>query len=108
MALTAEKLGEMYKLSRHDVDEFALRSQTRWRLANNAGYFKSEIVPITLKSKKGDQQFLVDEHPRETTIETLTKLAPVFQKEGLVTAGNASVYFFILLSFERLKTVTYF
>jgi acetyl-CoA acyltransferase 2 len=90
MALTAEKLGSMYKLSRQDVDDFALRSQTRWRLANNAGYFKNEITPVALKSKKGEQQFLVDEHPRETTIETLTKLAPVFQKDGLVTAGNAS------------------
>lgn len=97
MALTAEKLGSMYKLSRQDVDDFALRSQTRWRLANNAGYFKNEITPVALKSKKGEQQFLVDEHPRETTIETLTKLAPVFQKDGLVTAGNASVCEFTFL-----------
>uniref|UniRef100_A0AC34PUT0 Uncharacterized protein n=1 Tax=Panagrolaimus sp. JU765 TaxID=591449 RepID=A0AC34PUT0_9BILA len=90
MAMTAEKLGEMYKLTRKDCDEFALRSQTRWRLANNAGYFKNEIVPVAVKTKKGDQEFAVDEHPRETTIENLTKLPPVFKKDGLVTAGNAS------------------
>ena len=99
MGLTAEKLGSMYKLSRQEVDEFALRSQTRWKLANNAGYFKNEIVPIALKTKKGEQQFLVDEHPRPTTIEMLTKLAPVFQKDGLVTAGNASVCLNLFLSF---------
>jgi len=90
MGLTAEKLGEMYKLTRNECDEFALRSQTRWRLANNAGYFKNEITPIAIKTRKGDVQFAVDEHPRETTIETLAKLPPVFKKDGLVTAGSAS------------------
>lgn len=90
MGLTAEKLGEMYNLTRAECDEFALRSQTRWRLANNAGYFKNEITPITLKTRKGEEQFAVDEHPRETTIETLTKLPTVFKKDGLVTAGSAS------------------
>lgn len=60
-------------------------------LANNAGYFKAEIAPITIKTKKGDTVFDTDEHPRESTIEDFAKLAPVFQKDGLVTAGTASV-----------------
>jgi len=90
MGITAEKLGAKYKLSRQDVDEFAHSSQTRWRLANNGGYFKAEIVPITLKSKKGEVVFDADEHPRETTVEALMKLPSVFQKDGLVSAGNAS------------------
>jgi acetyl-CoA acyltransferase 2 len=90
MGLTAEKLGEQYKVTRQEADEFALKSQNRWRLANNAGYFKNEIEPMKLKSKKGEEVFEVDEHPRETTAESLAKLAPVFKKDGLVTAGNAS------------------
>uniref|UniRef100_A0A0N4ZAU2 3-ketoacyl-CoA thiolase, mitochondrial n=1 Tax=Parastrongyloides trichosuri TaxID=131310 RepID=A0A0N4ZAU2_PARTI len=90
MALTAEKLGDMYKISRRDVDEYALNSQLRWSLANNDGVFKREITPITIKGKKGDVKFEVDEHPRLTTIEKLSGLPPVFKKDGIVTAGNAS------------------
>uniref|UniRef100_A0A1I7ZLB4 3-ketoacyl-CoA thiolase, mitochondrial n=1 Tax=Steinernema glaseri TaxID=37863 RepID=A0A1I7ZLB4_9BILA len=90
MGLTAEKLGAQYKLTRAEVDEFAHRSQQRWRLANNAGYFNAEIQPITSKTKKGEVVFDTDEHPRDTTPEGLAKLPPVFQKDGLVTAGNAS------------------
>uniref|UniRef100_A0A914BUD8 Mitochondrial 3-ketoacyl-coa thiolase n=1 Tax=Acrobeloides nanus TaxID=290746 RepID=A0A914BUD8_9BILA len=90
MGITAEKLGAQYKLTRKEVDEFALRSQTRWRLSNNNGYFKNEITPIKIKGKKGEVSFEVDEHPRDTTIEILSGLKPVFQEGGLVTAGNAS------------------
>ncbi|KAK0398721.1 hypothetical protein QR680_002723 [Steinernema hermaphroditum] len=90
MGLTAEKLGAQYKVTRQEVDEFAHKSQQRWRLANNAGYFKAEIQPITQKTKKGEVVFDTDEHPRETTPEGLAKLPPVFQKDGVVTAGNAS------------------
>lgn len=90
MGLTAEKLGEKYNVTRDDADVFAEKSQSRWRLANNAGYFKSEIEPIKLKSNKGEEVFEIDEHPRETTKESLAKLRPVFKKDGLVTAGNAS------------------
>lgn len=90
MALTAEKLGEMYKITRNEVDEYANKSQLRWSLANNSGIFKDEITPMTIKGKKGDVNFEVDEHPRITTIEKLLSLQPVFQKNGLVTAGNAS------------------
>lgn len=66
--------------------------------ANDAGRFKEEIVPVPVKIKKQDTAVSVDEHPRpQTTIETLTKLKPVFQKEGLVTAGSASVCYLLLL-----------
>lgn len=90
MALTAEKLGAKYKLTRRDVDEFALSSQTRWRLAANGGYFDNEIVPITIKGRKGETSFDRDEYPRETSMGSLSELKPLFQKDGLVTAGNAS------------------
>jgi acetyl-CoA acetyltransferase family protein len=91
MAITAENLAEQYKISRQDCDEYALRSQKTWAAANEAGRFKDEIAPIEIKSKKGPVQFAVDEHPRpQTTMEILAKLAPVFKKDGVVTAGNAS------------------
>ncbi|KAI6180310.1 3-ketoacyl-CoA thiolase, mitochondrial [Aphelenchoides besseyi] len=90
MGITAENLGEKYGITRQEVDEYALKSQNRWRLANNAGYFKKEIEALKLKSRKGEIAFEVDEHPRETTIESLQKLPPVFKKNGLVTAGTAS------------------
>jgi acetyl-CoA acyltransferase 2 len=90
MAQTAEKLGEKYELSRVDVDQVAVDSQTRWAAANAAGKFKDEIVPVILKSKKGDVSFEVDEHPRATDAAALAKLPPYFKKDGLVTAGNAS------------------
>ena len=90
MGITAENLGQKYKVTREDSDEYALKSQQRWRLANNAGYFKAEIEPIMLKSKKGENSFEVDEHPRETTPEQIAKLPPVFKKDGLVNAANAS------------------
>ena len=90
MGVTAENLGEKYKLTRKETDEFALKSQNRWRLANNAGYFKQEIEPMKLKTRKDEVSFEVDEHPRETTIEHLGKLPTVFKKDGVVTAGSAS------------------
>jgi acetyl-CoA acetyltransferase family protein len=91
MAVTAENLAEQYGLTRQQCDEYALGSQQRWAAANEAGRFKSEIVAIELPTKKGPVSFAVDEHPRpQSTIEALTKLAPVFKKDGVVTAGNAS------------------
>lgn len=68
--------------------------QNIYFLANNAGYFKAEIEPIKIKGRKGEEIFEIDEHPRETTPESFTKLPPVFKKDGLVNAGNASVCFF--------------
>jgi len=92
MGVTAENLGAKYNVTRAECDEYAHRSQTRWRLANNGGWFKAEIEPISVKSKKGaETAFEVDEHPRETTPESLGKLPSVFKKDGgLVSAGNAS------------------
>jgi acetyl-CoA acyltransferase 2 len=91
MALTAENLAEQYKLTRKDCDEYALQSQKRWKHANANGHFKDEITPVKIKGKKGDEFFQIDEHARgDATIEELGKLAPVFKKNGTVTAGNAS------------------
>jgi acetyl-CoA acetyltransferase family protein len=91
MAMTAENLAEQYQISRQECDEYALRSQKTWAAANEAGRFKDEIVPLEIKGKKGVTQFAVDEHPRpQSTMEALAKLAPVFKKDGVVTAGNAS------------------
>jgi acetyl-CoA acyltransferase 2 len=91
MAITAENLAEQYKITRQECDEYALRSQKAWAAANEAGRFKDEIVSVEIKTKKGPVQFAVDEHPRpQSTVETLGKLPPVFKKDGVVTAGNAS------------------
>ncbi|XP_076281921.1 yippee interacting protein 2 [Lasioglossum baleicum] len=91
MGMTAEKLGAQYGLKRQEVDQFALRSQQLWKAANDAGRFKEELAPVTVKVKKQDVVVDIDEHPRpKTTTESLAKLAPVFQKDGLVTAGSAS------------------
>jgi acetyl-CoA C-acetyltransferase/acetyl-CoA acyltransferase 2 len=91
MAVTAENLATKYGLSRADVDAYALTSQQRWAAANEKGYFKDEIAPIEIQQKKATVQFAVDEHPRpQTTMEILAKLPPVFKKDGVVTAGNAS------------------
>ncbi|CAJ0580174.1 unnamed protein product, partial [Mesorhabditis spiculigera] len=90
MGMTAEKLGAQYKVTREDADKFAARSQTLWKKANDAGVYKNEISPIEVKGRKGPEQFEVDEHPRLSTPEQLAKLKPVFKKDGLINAGNAS------------------
>ena len=93
MAITAENLATKYGISRQDCDDYALRSQQRWAAAHEAGAFKEEIAPIELPGKRGAPPvaFLTDEHPRpQSTPATLAKLAPVFKKDGVVTAGNAS------------------
>ncbi len=92
MAITAENLAAKYGISRDDCDEYALTSQKRWAAANEAGAFKDEIAPIELPARKGQTVTVaVDEHPRpQTTKEILGKLPPVFKKDGVVTAGNAS------------------
>jgi acetyl-CoA acyltransferase 2 len=74
-----------------DCDEFAIRSQTLWGKAHAAGVFDLEMAPVEIKSKKGTITVDTDEHPRpETTLEKLAKLRPVFTKDGVVTAANAS------------------
>ena len=91
MGITAENVASKWQITRKDQDDFALSSQTKTEKAQKDGKFKNEIVPVVLKSKKGDSIFEVDEHPRAgMTIETLARLDPVFKKDGTVTAGNAS------------------
>ncbi|CAH0764593.1 unnamed protein product [Diatraea saccharalis] len=91
MPQTAENLAEKYELKRGEVDEFALQSQKRWKTAYDAGIFKEEMAPITVKVKKQEVVVDKDEHPRpETTSEALCKLPVLFRKGGVVTAGNSS------------------
>jgi len=83
MGETGENVAEQWSVSREDQDAFAARSQERWKLANAAGRFDDELVPVG--------EVVVDEHPRpETTAAVLGKLEPAFRSEGTVTAGNAS------------------
>ncbi len=91
MAMTAENLGAKYDVTREDADAYAALSQARWKAAHDAGKFADEIVPVTIKTRKGEVVFDTDEHPRpQSTPESLAKLPPVFKKDGLVSAGNAS------------------
>ena len=91
MAETAEKLAEQYRVTRDEADRVALVSQQRAKAAWDAGRFDDEIVPVTIKSRKGEAQYRADEHMRpDTTLEALSTLRPYFKKDGLVTAGNAS------------------
>ena len=91
MGITAENVATQWQISRDQQDAFALQSQERAEAAQKAGVFQDEIVPVTVPNRKGDILIEEDEHPRhDTTIETLKKLRPAFDKEGSVTAGNAS------------------
>src|SRR6056297_195394 len=90
MGLTAENLQEMYKIPREASDEFAYNSQMRAKMAMENGYFKDEIVPITIPGTRKTPEivFDTDEHPRpETSLEGMAKLPPAFRKGGTVTAG---------------------
>jgi acetyl-CoA C-acetyltransferase len=91
MGITAENLAEKWNISREEQDAFAAESQRRAEVAINEGRFKDQIVPITLKSRKGETVFDTDEHPKPgTTAEKLSGMRPAFKKDGTVTAGNAS------------------
>ncbi len=91
MALTAEKLAAQYGITRDQVDEYSALTQQRYAAAREAGRFREEIAPVEVTTRKGPAAFDRDEHPRpETTRETLAKLKPIFQKDGLVHAGAAS------------------
>ena len=91
MGITAENVAEKWQISRDQQDMFAATSQMRAEKAQKENAFKDEIVPVTVPSRKGDIVIEDDEHPRHgTTIESLSKLRPAFDKEGSVTAGNAS------------------
>ncbi len=110
MGVTAENLVEKWKLTREEQDAFAVESHRRATHAIKEGRFKSQIVPITIKTRKGDVVFDTDEHVKpDTTMETLAKMKAVFKKEGgSVTAGNASgindgAAFFVLADAETAK-----
>jgi acetyl-CoA C-acetyltransferase len=91
MAITAENLAEKYGLSREEVDAYALRSQVAARKAQQAGLLAEEIVPVTVKDRKGNPvEITQDEGIRDTSIEALAKLPARFRKGGVVTPGNAS------------------
>ncbi|EHL07751.1 acetyl-CoA C-acetyltransferase [Desulfitobacterium hafniense DP7] len=91
MGITAENLAEMYGISREEQDEHALESHRRACRALKEGKLKEEIVPVEIVTKKETRLIAEDEHPREdVTLESFAKLRPAFQKEGTVTAGNAS------------------
>ena len=91
MGITAENVAAQFGISRDDQDKFALESQRRAAAAIDAGYFKSQIVPVEIQTRKGTTLFDTDEHPkRDTTMESLGKLRAAFKKDGTVTAGNAS------------------
>ena len=91
MGTTAENVAERWQITREEQDAFAAGSQAKAAAAQGAGRFADEIVPVTIKTRKGDQVVAVDEYPRAgTTAETLAKLRPAFDKDGSVTAGNAS------------------
>ena len=91
MGITAENIAQKYQISRQEQDELALRSQQLAAQAVAAGVFDAEIVPVTIKSRKGETVFARDEYPRaEATAEALAKLKPAFSADGTVTAGNSS------------------
>ena len=91
MGNTAENVARQWQLTRDEQDAFALGSQQKAEAAQKAGKFTDEIVPVTIKGRKGDTIIDTDEHPKHgTTIESLSKLRAAFDKEGTVTAGNAS------------------
>jgi acetyl-CoA acyltransferase len=91
MPETGENVAEAYQISREDQDKFAYRSQQNCKAAQASGFFAREIVPITIKTRKGETVVDTDEHPRgDTTMEMLAKLKTPFRSPGTVTAGNAS------------------
>ncbi|MEX0781650.1 MAG: thiolase family protein [Dehalococcoidia bacterium] len=90
MGITAENLAERYEVTRSAQDEFSAESQRRAINAIDQGYFKDQIVPLTIKVGREEKVFDIDEYPRATTAEALAKLRPAFQEGGSVTAGNAS------------------
>ncbi len=91
MGSTAENIARRYSISRQEQDEFALQSQQKALAAIEAGRFKDEIIPVEVPQRKGDPViFDTDEYPRQTSLEKLANLKPAFEKDGTVTAGNAS------------------
>ncbi|MBI4267889.1 MAG: acetyl-CoA C-acetyltransferase [Chloroflexi bacterium] len=90
MGITSENVAEKCGITREDQDKLALMSNQRALKATKEGIFKEEIVPVEIRDRREVKLFDTDEHPRDTSVEALGKLAPVFKKDGTVTAGNAS------------------
>ena len=90
MGVTAENLAEEFNITREECDELAMLSHERAAKATEEGRFKEELVPVTIKTRKGEVVVDRDEHPKATSMEKLAKLRPAFKKDGIVTAGNAS------------------
>jgi len=91
MGMTAENVAEKYQITKQMQDEFATGSQNKAEAAQKSGRFKDEIVPVTIKTRKGDTVVDTDEFPRHgVTVDQLAKIRPAFKKDGTVTAGNAS------------------
>ena len=91
MGTTAENVAKQWQITRQQQDEFAVASQNKAEVAQKAGKFKDEITPVTIKSRKGDIVVDTDEYPKAgVTMESIAKLRPAFDKEGTVTAANAS------------------
>jgi acetyl-CoA acetyltransferase len=104
MAMTAEKLGDKYGITRAETDDFTFQSLSRWKkgrcelqeflklaiLAYESGYFKEEIVPIKVRTRNGEIIFEKDERARDITLEKLRKIPPAFRKNGLITVASAS------------------
>ena len=90
MGITAENVAREHGISRAEQDAFALQSQDRAAAAIAAGYFDSQITPVQVRVKRDMVDFIRDEHPKATTPQALAALRPVFEKDGSVTAGNAS------------------
>jgi acetyl-CoA C-acetyltransferase len=91
MGNTAENVAERWQITREQQDNFAVRSQSKAEAAQKSGRFKDEIVPVTIKTRRGETVVDADEYPKHgTTLEALAKLRPAFDKSGTVTAGNAS------------------
>ncbi|MGA9081520.1 MAG: acetyl-CoA C-acetyltransferase [Pseudolabrys sp.] len=91
MGNTAENVAKQWQITRQQQDEFAVASQNKAEAAQKAGKFKNEITPVTIKSRKGDVVVDTDEYPKPgVTMDSIAKLRPAFEKEGTVTAANAS------------------
>lgn len=91
MAITAENLGEKYGITREQVDNYSMKSQTRYKLAQEKGFFQQETVPVKIESKKGTIEVSKDEHPKpDVPLEKIKNLKPLFKPNGLVTAATAS------------------
>jgi len=111
MGITAENVAERWKLTREELDAFALESQQKAENAIKAGKFKDEIIPVEIAGKKGTTVFDTDEHPRfGTTLDALSRLKPAFKKDGVVTAGNASgindgAAAMVVMSLEKAKAL---